>query len=173
MKTSGHLILYISENEDFELWRALAQLSPEERASFVKSALKRALAQSNDALINNARDKHNNYNLRSEKSAAESLLPDLTLEDLSFRDQVLDENVFKPLQYLNNETKNGMREIDKLERDTREREENHLGLINLNQLETKVGSDSVNKGLSFLLNNVIGEEDDEKVIEFIRKAKSQ
>jgi hypothetical protein len=46
-----------------------------------------------------------------------------------------------------------------------------LELVNLNQLETNAGSDSVNKGLDFLLNNVIGEEDDEKVIEFIRKAK--
>jgi hypothetical protein len=67
MKTSGHLILYISENEDFELWRALAQISPEERASFVKSALKRALTQNNETRINNGWTKPNNYNFSIEE----------------------------------------------------------------------------------------------------------
>jgi hypothetical protein len=49
MKTSGHLILYISENEDFELWRVLSQITPDERAAFVKTALKKALLPANDA----------------------------------------------------------------------------------------------------------------------------
>ena len=45
MKTSGYLVLYISENDDFELWRALCQFTPEERASVVKTALKKALLE--------------------------------------------------------------------------------------------------------------------------------
>ncbi|ADY56144.1 hypothetical protein Sgly_1847 [Syntrophobotulus glycolicus DSM 8271] len=51
MKTSGLLIIYISENEDFDLWRVLSQVSPEERNASVKNALRSTLLKNNNAFI--------------------------------------------------------------------------------------------------------------------------
>lgn len=167
MKTSGHLILYISESEDFELWRVLSQISPDDRASFVKSALKRALSQDNDSRNpNNTWAKQNNV-LRMDKSALESPLTELALEELSFNTiAASEEKKIKPLKSLINEVRNN----------TKPQDEDKLNLINLKDLELYNGSESANNGtlpgLNFLLANVIGEEDDEKVIEFIKKSKT-
>ncbi|HHV65810.1 MAG TPA: hypothetical protein GXX46_12200 [Peptococcaceae bacterium] len=170
MKTSGYLILYISESEDFELWRALTQLSPDERAAFVKSALKKALGKGSDLRPNSPWSKQDSF-YKSEKSGEQGLLNDLAIEELGYNEPE-SELTLKPLHYFYNEIVN-TREGNKPEGNARHEDGEHLDLVKLNQAEANHGLDPVTKGLNFLLNNVIGEEDDEKVIEFIRKAKTQ
>ena len=176
MKTSGHLILYISESEDFELWRVLSQISPDDRAAFVKSALRKALSQGNEARnAGNSWAKQSNV-LRMDKSAVENPITDLVLEELGYNTLAAAEEKIKPLKYLANEVKNNSREANSgAGRKNNLQEEDNLNLINLNDLELFPDSEKSGPlhGLDFLLSNVIGEEDDEKVIEFIRKSKSQ
>ncbi|KUO58859.1 MAG: hypothetical protein APF84_14090 [Gracilibacter sp. BRH_c7a] len=134
MKTSGHLILYISENEDFELWKVLTQISPEERTAFVKSALKRAL-------ISNVPRSSNNTRINNIQST----------ENKKFDTPV---NV-QQFSYQAAATQEVDEEDDQLQFDE---------LF----LSPERRDDSTIPGLDFLLNNVIGEEDDEMVIEFIK-----
>lgn len=159
MKTSGHLIFYVSENEDFELWRVLSQISPDDRAAFIKNALKRAIAQDNTARNSNSYSGKQNNVFRMDKSGGDSPVADLALEELAYHTMAASEDKIKPFS-----------------NQVRPTEGNSPGLINLNELElfpdSEISGKSTLPGLDFLLNNVIGEEDDEKVIEFIRKSKS-
>ncbi len=146
MKTSGYLILYISENDDLELWRALSQISSEERASVVKSALRRALlGEKNSGTGGSA--KHNIQN-RTERSI-ESPAADLALDELGM-DQI---------QSVSDE------ELIKLDR---------LDLVELDDFlhEADLPGRSSLPGLNFLLTKVIGEEDNEEIIEYIKKSKN-
>lgn len=132
MKTTGHLVFYISENEDFELWKILTQISPEERTAFVKNALKKAIIQ------NSPKYSHN---------SGISVIP--KIERRTYKTEDYDY------------------ETAAAERHDQE----HMSNIQLEELITS-SEISHNKtalpGLDFLLNNVIGEEDDEVVIEFIK-----
>ncbi len=134
MKTSGHLILYISENEDFELWKILTQISPEERTAFVKSALQRALtstsSRTTDYSINNT------HSIENKQST-----PPVNIE--GFNQQAAA---------------------------TKEPEQEDANQLQFEELflSSEVTDSNSPPGLDFLLNNVIGEEDDEMVIEFIK-----
>jgi len=77
MKTSGYLILYISENDDPELWNAFSRISSDERASFVKSALRKALMK--DA--GNTAATHSSV-FRNGNNSGESPAVELALDDL-------------------------------------------------------------------------------------------
>ncbi|UWG98785.1 hypothetical protein LPY66_08340 [Dehalobacter sp. DCM] len=169
MKTTGHLVFYISENEDFELWRALSQIPSEERSAFVKEALRSAILQPNDAQTDMRTSIHRqpvngnrpNTLLRFDRSAGSrdggssgsqyTPVSDLAMDELGYDaiteadDKVL-LNIHRPIE-------------DDLE-DTRIEE-----LIHVSESRSK----NTLPGLDFLLTNVIGEEDDENVIEFFRK----
>lgn len=136
MKTSGHLILYISENEDFELWKILTQISPEERTAFVKNALKRALAHNNSTNPN-----HSSTNYHGTEKSKPS--PPVNFEEFSHQEAAT-------------------REL--IEEDTNQLQLDELILSSSSEFT----DNSSIPGLDFLLNNVIGEEDDEMVIEFIK-----
>lgn len=153
MKTSGHLILYISENEDFELWRVLAQISPEDRAAFVKAALKKAVLNESRPAAGNWAKKNNGY--RPEIRGEESPVHALALETLGY-DETAAQGEEEQLRY--------------------SAQEQVMEDLNLRQLDEFIDSPrSTNKkylpGLDFLMNQVIGEEDDEQVRDFIRKNK--
>jgi hypothetical protein len=178
MKTSGYLIFYISENEDFELWRALSQLSADDRTAFVKSALWKALTQDTDSKKSTNNWVKQNKVLRIGKNGAESLINDLVLEEIGQKTMaVSEEKEINPLKYLTNEARNNFREVSNgaLE-NTSFQEDDNQSLIHLEELELLQTSETMNKGplpgLDFLLSSVIGEEDDEKVIEFIRQSKT-
>lgn len=176
MKTSGHLIFYISENEDFDLWKVLSQISPDDRAAFIKSALKSALTQGNDSRQTMNWTKQNNV-FRMEKGGADGPAVDLAMEELSYHTLAAAEEKIKPLKFLTNEMKNSPRESNHtFSKQVSSADDDSFSLINLNDLELYPDSEKNNNrplpGLDFLLNNVIGEEDDEKVIDFIRKNKS-
>ncbi|NLI90871.1 MAG: hypothetical protein GX434_01320 [Peptococcaceae bacterium] len=172
MKTSGHLLLYISENEDFELWRVLSQISPEERAAFVKAALKKALLPGNDARNPSTSWARQNNVFRMDKSAAESPLDELALEELGYSSlAATEEKVIKPFIAFSNEGKSNQKDIFSIGtmQDTPVEPDNLPQLQIDDLLQASQPTDkSMLPGLDFLLNNVIGEEDDEKVIEFIR-----
>ena len=125
MKTSGHLILYISENDDLELWKILTQISPEERTVFVKNALKKAILQnsskSHEGIKSNIHNTERIIEPLAEVAAADRQEVD--------HDQLQFDELF---------------------------------------LSSAITDKSSIPGLDFLLNNVIGEEDDENVIEFIK-----
>lgn len=176
MKTSGHLILYISENEDFELWRVLSQITPDDRAAFVKVALRKALLQGNDARsAANTWTKQSNV-LRMDKSAVESPINDLALEEVGYHTLATsEEKNIKPLKYPSNEGRNNPRDLsygDSIRNNLQEEET--LDQLQFDELLPSFESQSKNAlpGLNFLLTNVIGEEEDEKVIEFIRNNKT-
>jgi hypothetical protein len=174
MKTSGHLILYISENEDFELWRVLSQISPDDRAAFVKTALRKALLSGNDSRNSPNWTKQSNV-LRMEKSYVDSPVTDLALEELGYHSLAGAEERVKPLRNLTNEGRHAGRDhLSEVSYRPNVQDEDNLSSMQLDELLKP--NDSVNKntipGLSFLLTNVIGEEDDEKVIEFIRNNKT-
>ena len=136
MKTSGHLILYISENEDLELWKILTQISPEERTAFVKSALKRALA-------NNSPTNPNYSNINSLQSTEKRKSNPVHIEGFNHQTAA-----------------------------TKEPDEEDANQLKFDELflssSSALTDNSSIPGLDFLLNNVIGEEDDEMVIEFIK-----
>lgn len=173
MKTSGHLILYISENEDFELWRVLSQISPDDRAAFVKTALRKALLSGNDSRNASNWPKASNV-LRMEKSFVDSPINDLALEELGYHSLAGAEERVKPMRNFANEGRPGRDHLSEVSNRPNVQEEDNLSSMQLDELLKP--SDSSNKnnipGLSFLLTNVIGEEDDEKVIEFIRNNKT-
>lgn len=143
MKTSGHLILYITENEDFELWKVLTQISPEERTAFVKNALKKAILQ-------NSQSHHDTTKVNK------SFSPERTYTEPFINEQVLEESYYP---------KNVAIE-EQVEHQT-EDETNQLQFDELFLSSVLTDKSSI-PGLDFLLNNVIGEEDDEIVIEFIK-----
>ena len=133
MKTTGHLVFYISENEDFELWRILTQISPEERTAFVKNAIKKAIIQNSPRYSN---------------SSGITSMPKMERRP-SF------------------ETKEFEYEAAASAKDN----EDHLSGLQLDELimTSDIPQDKgALPGLDFLLNNVIGEEDDEVVIDFIK-----
>lgn len=147
MKTTGHLIIYISESEDFELWRALSQISPEERSALVQSVLKKALLQGNDS--RNSASLGKNKNLRPNRN-----LPDDTIGDMA-----LDELGYSSLAAANEKV---LRKYNSFEQD-----DNSLTLDDLLQSDESMKKGPL-PGLDFLLTNVIGEENDKEMIEFIR-----
>lgn len=164
MKTSGHLIFYISENEDFELWRVLSQLSADDRAAFVKSALWKALKQDvNSKKTTKNWAKQNNI-LRIGKNGAETLINDLVLEEIGQNNMAASGEKTNSLHYLTNEAGQNFEEED------------NQDFAQLEELELLQTSEKENKnllpGLDFLLSNVIGEEDDEKVIKFLKQSKN-
>lgn len=135
MKTSGHLILYISENEDFELWKILTQISPEERTAFVKSALKRAIAH------NSSRNPQQTSLDSTQSTERRKPDPPVHIEQFNHQAAATEESY--------------------------EEDANQLQFDEL-FLTSELTENSSIPGLDFLLNNVIGEEDDEMVIEFIK-----
>lgn len=166
MKTTGHLVFYISENEDFELWRALAQIPPEERSAFVKEALRSAILQPNDdknAVQNgvnrsSASGIKTNTILRFDRStnsvsgvSQNTPVSDLAMDELGY--DTIAEADDKMLLKMN-------RQIADDDDDTR--------LEELMQVRESRPKSSL-PGLDFLLSNVIGEEDDENVIAFFRR----
>jgi hypothetical protein len=177
MKTSGRILLYISENEDFELWRVLCQISPDERAALVKSALKRALLPASDGrnANSNLADtwlKPNNAR-RIDKNIEENPPAERGLQESGYFSQTAaaDENTMRPFQALATEGRGMGRENPA----SMPKAGDHPGEDNLLDLELEDIFQSPPTplkgslpGLNFLLNNVIGEENDEKVIDFIR-----
>lgn len=168
MKSSGHLIVYISENEDFELWKVLSQLPSDDRTAFVKFALKKALQETNSK-------KSNLRTNISNSSGVDVGLTDLALDGIDY-DALMnnEETVIKPLlEYFVKEAKVNSRET---EVDTKNDNFDEVGALNLMSLDELLqSSDSIQDsipGLNFLLNNVIGEEDDELVIDFIKNSRS-
>ncbi|RNC28746.1 MAG: hypothetical protein AWM53_01187 [Candidatus Dichloromethanomonas elyunquensis] len=170
MKTSGHLLLYISENEDFELWRVLSQISPDDRTAFVKSALKKALLQGNEARNTSSRWAKQNNVFRMDKSITENPIDELALEELGYSSLTSSEDkMIKSLKAFSAErtTPKDIFDTGSLQKDAAE--EDRLEDFHIDDLlQTPSSSNkSTLPGLDFLLNNVIGEENDEKVIEFI------
>ncbi len=164
MKTSGHLIFYISENEDFELWRVLSQISPDDRAAFVKSALRKAL------LGNEGRTPSHNWAknnvLRMDKNFVDSPMSELALEELGYHSvSAVSEEKIRALK--NFPEGRSSKDYQMTVKNELPEEDNLLQLDELLQSSENMNHNSL-PGLNFLLNNVIGEEDDEKVIEFIR-----
>ncbi|RJE48435.1 MULTISPECIES: hypothetical protein [unclassified Dehalobacter] len=164
MKTTGHLVLYISENEDFELWRVLSQIPPEERSAFVKNALKTAIVQNNEARNSQDHGARQNNVLRLDKSAGQSpVMHEVAMEELGYSTiAAADEKVMRPLMDGIPQSRGNPRpEVD-------------FDLVRMEELlrtgETRPKTSL--PGLDFLLTNVIGEEDDEKVIEFVRKSQT-
>lgn len=146
MKTSGHLIFYISENEDFELWRVLSQFPPDDRAAFVKAALKKAVLMRSDTGNKLANSVPNNP------------ISDLALEGLA-DSHILTAEEKEALKYFEHEQDEDVEDLDELQFD------------DLLQASESMATTTL-PGLSFLLNNVIGEEEDEEVIAFIRNNKT-
>lgn len=175
MKTSGHLIFYISENEDFELWKVLSQIPSDDRAAFIKSALKKALIQeTNSKNISNNWIKHS-ITQRIDQSRADNALSEIALEEIGY-DAIAasEENIMKPiLKNLNNESRELTNNVSNIfSKGTGISVEESISLNQLDELmQTTESMQSNLSGLNFLLNNVIGEENDEKVIDFLRKSK--
>lgn len=173
MKTSGHLILYISENDDYELWRVLSQISPEDRAAFVKTALKKALSQGSDSRNNANWLKQNNV-FRMEKNGADGSVAEIALEELGYNTLAATEEKIKPFKYFEEDNRSSEKVSPMLKQNS---QDDAFDLADLGELEILPASEIQHKtslpGLDFLLSNVIGEEDDEKVIEFIKRKKSQ
>jgi len=168
MKTSGHLILYISENEDFELWRVLSQISPDDRAAFVKSALKKSLFTGNEARSTSANANWTKQHpvLQSDNSTLDNPINELALEGLVGSQLVTDEEK-EALIFFDNEKEEGQDAQEDGQED-----ENADALRFDDLLQSSESSNTTIPGLSFLLANVIGEEQDENVIEFIRNNKT-
>jgi hypothetical protein len=138
MKTSGYLVLYISENDDFELWRALCQIPPEKRAATVKAALQNWLLQEEAGI-------------RAEKKAAYTKLPESYVNQSPVGELALEELGLDLAP-------------ESLDFDLSAMEES----LPISTARDK----SPLPGLDFLLNNVIGEEDDEEVIEYFKKTRA-
>lgn len=161
MKTSGHLIFYISENEDFELWRVLTQISPEDRAAFIKGALKKALFQ------------HDMKPSASKPPVARGPLGDTSLSELALEElgySAIASSLEKDLDPLNYFSDRGSGASDDPDLDIFGNDE-EMGILQFDEL-LKPADKALSRpiaGLDFLLSNVIGEESDEEVIDFFRK----
>lgn len=129
MKTTGHLILYISETEDYELWRILVQISPEERTTFIKKALKKAVATQTASPSPVEKNIPVHLNTEANHLTAAAAEPEDEQSDQLRFDELFLSSVLPDKKDL--------------------------------------------PGLDFLLHNVIGEEDDEMVIEFFRNRTSR
>lgn len=180
MKTSGLLIFYISENEDFELWKALSQIPPDERASYVKTVLNKALTNANQKSTGNYKQsgsKQYNNNFNTEKNIIDNGLNNFIIDEVTYSSGVAtDETVIKPLQYLFNNAIGSENDKNLIKApkstNTNSSSETHFELLQLDELYSQSQSaENSLPGLDFLLNNVIGEENDEKVIEFIKNRK--
>lgn len=159
MKTSAHLIIYISENEDLELWRVLSPKSPEERTAFIKNALKNALIkleESGKAYSGNIKPSniHRTVHPLAEQNAPEEIAAS-------------EERIIKPLKLLARTDPDNT---------ANSAENENLAEDNLNQIQFEElylseipEQDSAPPGLNFLLTEVIGQEDDETVIEFFKR----
>ncbi|NLM20462.1 MAG: hypothetical protein GX207_01755 [Peptococcaceae bacterium] len=186
--------MYISENDDFELWRALCQFTPEERASVVKTALKKTLLEeyssqsapkqvppeqeppfaaqnllkSGAGISGNTAPK-SVFSFTSPKSLAQSSVTSGSEVSISetagavatspINDLILDDLGTELIEPQSNE--------DFISSEL-------TGLNDLSafiQPEESPDKNSI-PGLNFLLTNVIGEEDDETVVEYIRKMKA-
>jgi hypothetical protein len=164
MKTSAHLIIYISENEDFELWKVLSQMPSEERVAFIKSALKHALAQSDD--LSSAFYGEKKYSIPFRKGiSVQSQAEEKVFDEIA----ASDEKTIKPFKL---GTDNGTKP-ENPEHNTVNNNQDEDGLdgIQIDELfqSTELDQDGVPPGLNFLLTEVIGQEDDETVIEFLKK----
>jgi|GEM_PF-1543349 len=190
MKTSGYLVLYISENDDFELWRALCQFTPEERASVVKEVLKKGLLSpiqnqtTSNPSFSNQESSFTSNQLRPEteipkyptpKSAfgfnaqsAATLAPEVADHKTAGASSSASSSPLEDLVF--DEFGTGL--ADSLT----DEELTNSELTDFNELNIFLQpEDSPRKssipGLDFLLNNVIGEENDETVVEYIRRLK--
>jgi len=170
MKTTGHLVIFISEDEDFVLWRFLAQLPSDDRVAFIKSALNAALGQKgrqkNDS-------NHKNNSSLHDFGKADNFIDTLVRKKIEFDELDEIEEIAKPL--LENYNSHKPKDLSNNE-STKSTisEDNKLEIIELEDLfqtvETKPSTTA--RGLDFLLNNVIGEENDESIIAFIKNNKS-
>ena len=170
MKTIGHLVIYISEDEDFELWRFLAQLPSDDRVSFIKTALKAALDQNNSyQLVSNSNNVFYN-NSQDSLGKGDSFIDTIARAKIGFDDLAKSEEITitksSPENHIDQKPENS-RSSDS-HRSTSS-EDNDLELIGLDDLIQS--SETTPRGLDFLLNNVIGEENDESVIAFIKNSK--
>jgi len=145
MKTSGYLIFYLSENDDFDLWRVLSQIPPEERAATVKAALRKELLQERG----NPQPQPQFRAFNTGKALPDSPVADLALEDLGLHLAAAAED----------EALGKAESLEFFELDDFLRPSESLPKQSFS-------------GLDFLLNNVIGEEDDESVIAYIKKSKA-
>jgi hypothetical protein len=103
-------------------------------------------------------------------------LSDLALEELGYQTLAIsEEKIIKPLKYFTQEGKNTARDPNNssfIQNDYQEEE--NLQPLELDDLlqPPEPANRNMLPGLDFLLNNVIGEEDDEKVIDFIKSSKT-
>lgn len=157
MRTAGYIVISISESDDYDLWKALAQIHPEKRTAFLKEALSKAIKQEVPVETNFAsvtgpptERKKNFFDLDAPN---EDNRKPATLNNIQTVDRYQLDNVLKP----NDTPTTILGEEDQT-------------LMQLNELFKDSESRQNNmSGLSFLLNNVIGVENDEKVIDFIRR----
>jgi len=175
MKTIGHLVIYISEDEDFELWRFLAQLPSEERVDFIKSALNAALAQEGRHLKNSSGKNEFNNDSKYDVRKADNFIDTLVRKKIEFNELTETEEMEMIKLELDNHNNKKNEDLINYESDRLTKlEDNKLELIELEELvqPTQTTSNVPTGGLGFLLNNVIGEEDDENIIAFIKNNKS-
>ncbi|NLL51106.1 MAG: hypothetical protein GX248_00165 [Peptococcaceae bacterium] len=187
-------MLYISENDDFELWRALCQFTPEERASVVKTALKKALLEeysSQSASRQLSPDHESPSAVRNPLKSGADISGDITPKSVfgfTAPKSLAQSSVTPVPEAPSPEIAGAVASypindliLDDLGTELIDPQINEdltsSELTDLNDLSIFIQSEeSPDKnsipGLNFLLTNVIGEEDDETVVEYIRKMRA-
>lgn len=161
MKTSGLLIIYISENEEFDLWRVLSQIPPEERNAYVKNALRSTLLKNKGVPVQAVAEVASSREpLRQEMDSAEAEILD---RELSNQAEV---RIIPEFNTLNLEDFN----LNDLYADSSKQAKNVISfeLAQTAQNTSGNGEKASVPGLANLLNSVIGEENDPMLLEFLK-----
>lgn len=162
MKSTGLLVFYISENEDHELWKALASKTPDERTLIVKNILRKALANSN------------NINTSGSTGQVKGN-EEITFEDFAVDPKTIPAGIYDELfdNIIDYDSIKARQQSPARDSDSKHQPGDSLKYEELYSTNANTNSNSgFIPGLDHVLNNVIGEEDDQEVIEYFKSRRN-